>query len=101
MKYKLYDLAIEVVGDPATFNCSHRLGDGLLVRGENLYLKPGTEYFSHYALAALMPFIAAKQRTTQAADWMYFETDIACPDPQCGARFRFSRTGRHVREYTP
>jgi uncharacterized repeat protein (TIGR04076 family) len=91
MKYYLFDLEIETVGDPKSFNCSHTVGDCLIVKGENISFKSGTEQFSHYALGSLLPYIAAKQRATQETDWMFFETDIACPDPQCGARFRFKR----------
>lgn len=99
MKYDLYDLEITVAGDPETFNCSHSVGDTLVVKGENLSFKHGTEQFSHYALATLAPYIAAKQRVEQAADWMFYESDIACPDPKCGAIFRFSRTGKTSYEY--
>ena len=101
MKYLLFDLEIETVGDPASFNCSHRVGDGLIVRGEHISFKPGTECFSHSSLAALLPFIAAKQRATSQNDWMSYETDIACPDPKCGARFRFKRLARAVYQYEP
>jgi uncharacterized repeat protein (TIGR04076 family) len=86
MKYDLYDLEITVVGDEKTFNCSHKAGDTLLVKG--------TEQFSHYALAALTPYIAAKQRAKQKSDWLYYETDIACPDPKCCAVFRFNRIAK-------
>lgn len=99
MQYTLYDLEIETVGDPKSFNCSHTLGDCLVVKGENISFKAGTKQFSHYALAALMPFIAAKQRAAQQDDWMYYETDIACPDPKCGAVFRFTRTGKTEYSY--
>lgn len=101
MKYKLFDLEIETFGDPKTFNCSHKAGEGLLVKGENIMFKPGTKHFSHYALASLMPYIASKQRATQETDFMYFETDIACPDPRCGALFRLSRLGYKEYDYTP
>jgi len=99
MQYTLHDLEIEVVGDPKSFNCSHNVGDTLLVKGENLSFKPETKQFSHYALATLMPYIAAKQRAEQESDWMYYETDIACPDQKCGAIFRFKRTGKTVYDY--
>ena len=91
MQYSLYDLEIEVTGDPKSFNCSHKVGDTLLVKGENFSFKTGTKHFSHYALATLIPYIAAKQRAEQNSDWMHYETDIACPDPQCGAIFKFKR----------
>lgn len=99
MKYYLFDLEIETIGDPETFNCSHKLGDGLIVKGENISFKPGTTQFSHYALGSLLPYIAAKQRATQGTDWMFFESEIACPDPQCGARFCFKRGAKKVHEY--
>ena len=99
MKYQLFDLEIETVGDPATFNCSHIVGDGLIVKGENISFRPGTTRFSYYALGALLPFIAAKQRTASEGDWMSYETDIACPDPKCGARFRFKRLAETTYSY--
>src|SRR3989344_450961 len=101
MKYQLFDLIIETTGDSKTFNCSHRVGDGLLVKGENITFKPGTKQFSHYALASLMPYVAAKQRASEKSDFMYFESDIACPDPLCGARFRFNRLGKSTYSYSP
>ncbi len=99
MKYYLFNLEIETIGDPKTFNCSHKVGDGLTVEGENISLKPGTKQFSHYALSSLLPYVAAKQRAEQETDWMFFETDIACPDPKCGAKFRFKRGAKKEYEY--
>lgn len=101
MKYKLYDLEITTVGDPSTYNCSHVHGDQLLVRGENIAFGPNTTQFSHYALATLMPYIAAKQRASDDKDWMAVEADIACPDPLCGARFHFKRLKLTTYEYSP
>ncbi len=101
MRYKLFDLVIETVGDPKTFNCSHTVGDGFVVKGENIMFKPDTKCFSHYALASLAPYIAAKQRAIQDTDFMYFESEIACPDPKCGARFKFSRKELKAYQYTP
>ncbi len=101
MKYDLYDLKITIIGAPKTFNCSHTAGDSLLVSGENICFAPDTKQFSHYALATLMPYIAAKQRAEQSSDFMYFESEIACPDPLCGARFRFKRLERREYEYRP
>ena len=99
MIYKLYDLRVTTCGDEKQFNCSHILGQGFEVRGENISFIEGTEYFSHYALASLMPFIAAKQRVTDSADWMFYEDSIACPDPLCGARFKIERISRSTYEY--
>jgi len=38
--------------------------------------------------------LPAKQRETHPHDWMTTDTEIACPDPHCGAIFRISRTGQ-------
>jgi uncharacterized repeat protein (TIGR04076 family) len=90
--FELYDLRVEVTATDRPMVCAHRTGDWLEIRGEELTLPPG-QSFSIYALAALLPLLPAKQRPTHANDWMTTDTDIACPDPNCGARFRITRTG--------
>jgi uncharacterized repeat protein (TIGR04076 family) len=75
--------------------CSHRPGDYFELRGENLSLPPG-QSFPLYPLAALLPLLPAKQRETDPHDWMTTDTDIACPDPHCGALFRITRTGKRT-----
>ena len=99
MQYKLYDLEIVTAGDPKGFNCSHVVGQGLVVKGENISFKKGTTQFSHYALASLAPYIAAKQRVTDKDDWMFYEDEIRCPDPKCSAVFKFKRTGPITYKY--
>lgn len=90
--FQLYDLRVEVVATERPMVCSHQVGDSFTVEGENLRL-PDRQAFSIYALAALLPLLPAKQRVTHDNDWMTTDTDVACPDPHCGARFRISRTG--------
>ncbi len=94
-RFELYDLKVEVVKGDKPFVCSHHVGDYFLVEGENIIF-PENNSFSMYALAALLPLLPAKQRVTDKNDWMYTDADIACPDPNCGARFRITRTGRRV-----
>ncbi len=93
--FELYDLKVEVVEGDRPFVCSHHAGDYFLVEGENLIF-PENHSFSMYALAALLPLLPAKQRKTDDNDWMTTDAYIACPDPNCGARFRITRTGRRV-----
>jgi uncharacterized repeat protein (TIGR04076 family) len=90
--FELYDLRVEVVATERPMVCGHRAGDWVEVRGEELSL-PSGQSFSMYALAALLPLLPAKQRRTHPHDWMTTDTDIACPDPHCGARFRITRVG--------
>src|SRR6185369_170639 len=90
--FELYDMRVEVVATDRPMVCGHRSGDWLELRGENLTL-PAGQPFSIYALAALIPILPAKQRVTHPHDWITTDTEIACPDPNCGARFRITRIG--------
>ncbi len=92
-EFQLYDLRVEVVATDRPMICDHREGDYFELSGENLSLPPG-QSFPIYPLAALLPLLPAKQRETAANDWMTTDSDIACPDPNCGARFRILRVGR-------
>jgi uncharacterized repeat protein (TIGR04076 family) len=90
--FTLFDLRVEVVATDRPMVCSHRPGDHFELSGENLSFPPG-QTFPLYPLAALLPLLPAKQRMTDPADWMTTDTLIACPDPNCGALFRITRTG--------
>jgi uncharacterized repeat protein (TIGR04076 family) len=92
-EFELWDLRVEVHGDPSAMVCSHKPGDCFEVKGENLYFS-GKQSFSMYALAAILPLLPAKQRMTHENDWMTTDAEIACPDPNCAARFRIIRTGK-------
>ena len=92
-EFELYDLRVEVVAPPgAKIQCSAKVGDHFELHGEMLHLPPG-QGFSIYSLAALLPLLSAKQRTTHPNDWMSTDTEVACPDPHCPTRFRITRLG--------
>jgi len=95
--FVLYDLRVEVVGcQPGKkMVCNHPVGAYFEVSGENLSLPPG-QTFPIYPLAALLPLIPAKQRSTHKNDWMSTDMDVACPDPHCGGIFRIKRIGKRV-----
>jgi uncharacterized repeat protein (TIGR04076 family) len=88
--FTLYDLRVEVIATERPMVCNHREGDWFELSGENLRFPDG-QTFPLYPLAALLPILPAKQRMTAPADWMTTDTDIACPDPHCGGRFRITR----------
>ena len=88
--FTLYDLKVEVIGSDKPMVCSHKAGDYFLVIGENLVF-PETNSFSMYALSALLPILPAKQRVLDQNDWMRSDSIIACPDPNCGGRFKITR----------
>jgi uncharacterized repeat protein (TIGR04076 family) len=89
-KFKLYDLEIIVEGDPKTFVCSHKLGLGMTVIGENIKTIQDIG-FSYYSFASLLPLMSVKQRPTVKNDWISTDELISCPDPHCGAKFRINR----------
>ncbi|MAG12973.1 MAG: TIGR04076 family protein [Spirochaetales bacterium] len=93
--FVLYDLRVEVAATSKNIVCDHKIGDYFEVCGENLSFPQG-QSFSMYSLAALLPLLPAKQRKTDDNDWMTTDTDVACPDPNCGAIFRISRTGERT-----
>lgn len=86
----LYDLRVETVVGDRTPVCRHVEGESFAVEGELLVFDAQTKV-SMYALAALLPLLPAKQRATAPMDWMTTDAEIACPDPNCGGRFRVTR----------
>ena len=94
-EFTLYDLKVEVIASDKPMVCSHKEGDYFLVIGENLVFTQTTS-FSMYSLAALLPLLPAKQRELHENDWMLSDSVIACPDPNCGARFKITRIGKRT-----
>ena len=93
--FTLYDLKVEVVQGDKPFVCSHHAGDSFKVVGENIIFED-TQSFSMYALSALLPILPCKQRELHDNDWMKSDSYIACPDPNCGARFKITRIGKRT-----
>lgn len=94
--FELYDLRVEVVvpaGDGRRVLCGAQPGDHFTLQGEMLALPPG-QGFSIYSLGAVLPLLAAKQRVTDANDWMTTDAEVACADPNCPTRLRIVRTGK-------
>ena len=92
--FELFDLRVDVVvPDGQPIYCGAKAGDHFELRGEMLTLPPG-QGISIYSLAAVLPLLAAKQRPSDANDWMTSDAEIACPDPNCASRLRISRLGR-------
>ncbi len=92
-EFTLYDLRVEVVEGPAEMVCDHKVGDYFELSGESLSF-PAGQTFPLYPLAALLPLLPAKQRETHPNDWMTTDSEVACPDPYCGGRFRITRVGQ-------
>ena len=90
--FQLYDLKVEVLSGEKPMVCDHQQGEYFFVIGEKIiFPKEGRNSFPLYSLAALLPLLPAKQRFTEANDWMTTDSMIACPDPHCGGQFKITR----------
>lgn len=94
-EFSLYDLKIEWIRGDKPCWCGAKEGDYFTLQGEHIEIAPGSKW-SIYTLAPLLPLLPAKQRDTDPNDWMTTDCELACPDPNCGSRFRISRQGRRT-----
>lgn len=72
---------LSTIADGASFEMS----------GENLIFNNCNQTFPLYALSALLPLLPAKQRPTDAMDWMTTDAVIADPDPYNGVMYVIKR----------
>lgn len=91
--FTLYNLKVEISDRSGKIIGKHKVGDYFEVIGEDIFI-PENQGFSLYAIGALLPLLAAKQRITDKNDWMETDEYIADPDPHCKAVYRIIRTGK-------
>ena len=76
--------------------CGMRVGDWFeLTESSHLRTCPG-RFFCVYALAAVLPLLAAKQRELRPGDWLDSDSLVACPDPDERLIMRIERAGHAV-----
>lgn len=90
----LHDLRVVVERIEGRSVCGMRVGDWFeLTESSHLRTCPG-RYFCVYALAAVLPLLAAKQRDLSPGDWLEHDSLVACPDPDERLIMRIERSGR-------
>jgi uncharacterized repeat protein (TIGR04076 family) len=90
----LYDLRVVVERIEGRSVCGMRVGDWFeLTQSSRLRTCPG-RFFCVYALSAVLPLLAAKQRELRPGDWLEADNHVACPDPDERLIMRIERTGR-------
>jgi uncharacterized repeat protein (TIGR04076 family) len=90
----LYDLRVVVERIEGRSVCGMRVGDWFeLTESSHLRTCP-SRYFCVYALAAVLPLLAAKQRELSPGDWLESDSLVACPDPDERLIMRIERSGR-------
>jgi uncharacterized repeat protein (TIGR04076 family) len=73
---------LRIAVDEVTGKCTSGLkpGDAFLLEGCRLTIPAGRP-FCLYALQAVLPFVAAKQRRLEKGDWLERDDRFICPDP--------------------
>jgi uncharacterized repeat protein (TIGR04076 family) len=90
----LHDLRVVVERIEGRSVCGMRVGDWFeLTESSHLRTCPG-RFFCVYALAAVLPLLAAKQRELRPGDWLESDSLVACPDPDERLIMRIERTGQ-------
>ncbi len=80
--FELYDLRVTVVAIEGRSVCSMSVGDYFELTESSRLRIPEGSTFCIYALSAVLPLLAAKQRQLAANDWMERDSLVACPDPE-------------------
>lgn len=92
--FELYDLRVTVEAIEGRSVCGMQVGDYFeLVESSKLKIPEG-KHFCIYALSAVLPLLAAKQRELAAGDWLERDSLIACPDPDERLIMRIERINK-------
>ena len=94
--FDLYDLRVTVEKIEGRSVCSMEVGDYFDLTESNKLRIPAGKHFCVYALSAVLPLLAAKQRELSANDWMESDSLIACPDPDERLIMRITRIGKRT-----
>jgi uncharacterized repeat protein (TIGR04076 family) len=92
----LYDLRVVVERIEGRSVCGMQVGDWFeLTHSSRLRTCP-SRFFCVYALSAVLPLLAAKQRPLPPGDWLDSDSLVACPDPDERLIMRIERTGQRT-----
>lgn len=79
--FALYDLRVTVASIEGRSVCGLQVGDYFDLTESSRLRIPAGRHFCIYALSAVLPLLAAKQRQLDANDWLERDSLVACPDP--------------------
>ncbi len=95
-EFDLYDLRVTVVAIEGRSVCGLEVGDYFEVTESSRLRIPAGKHFCIYALSAVLPLLAAKQRQNDPADWIERDSLVACPDPDERVIMRIERVRRRT-----
>jgi uncharacterized repeat protein (TIGR04076 family) len=90
-EFELFDLRVTVEKIEGRSVCSLQVGDYFDLTESNKLRIPADKHFCIYALSAVLPLLAAKQRQMAANDWLESDSLVACPDPDERLIMRITR----------
>jgi uncharacterized repeat protein (TIGR04076 family) len=93
---ELWDLRVTVDSIEGRPVCGLAVGDYFDLTHSSHLTVPAGRHFWVYALAAVLPLLAAKQRSLAEDDWLERESLVACPDPEERLIMRIERRQRTV-----
>jgi uncharacterized repeat protein (TIGR04076 family) len=93
---RLYDLRVTVERIEGRSVCGLAVGDYFELTESSRVRIPAGKHFCLYALASVVPFLAAKQRRLADEDWLEQDSLIACPDPDERVVMRIERIGERT-----
>lgn len=94
--FELYDLRVTVEKIEGRSVCGLHEGDYFDLTESNRLRIPDGKHFCIYALSAVLPLLAAKQRELAANDWLESDSLVACPDPDERLIMRITRIGKRT-----
>ena len=95
-EFELFDLRVTVEKIEGRSVCSLQVGDYFDLTESNKLRIPPDKHFCIYALSAVLPLLAAKQRQMAANDWLESDSLVACPDPDERLIMRITRTRKRT-----
>ncbi|MCY4070485.1 MAG: TIGR04076 family protein [Chloroflexi bacterium] len=78
--FELYDLRVTVERIEGRSVCGMAVGDYFELTESSKLRIPAGKHFCIYALSAVLPLLAAKQRELAENDWLTYDSVAACPD---------------------
>ena len=92
----LYDLRVTVERIEGRSVCGMEVGDYFEVTESSRLRIPAGRHFCMFALASVLPLLAAKQRKQPRGDWLEQDSLVACPDPDERLVMRVERLRRRT-----
>jgi uncharacterized repeat protein (TIGR04076 family) len=92
----LYDLRVTVDRIEGRSVCGLEVGDYFEVTESSRIRIPDGRHFCMFALASVLPLLAAKQRKQPRGDWLEKDSLVVCPDPDERLVMRIERLRRRT-----